>query len=64
MSDELVLDTPVVRGFVAEVEATIAAASTPADACDTIRPRFAELLADPDWLPPAYQEAAPKSVQV
>jgi 3-mercaptopropionate dioxygenase len=46
---------------VADVEATIAGASTPEQACEAIRPRFAELLADPDWLPPAYREPAPKS---
>ena len=61
MSGELVLDTPVVRAFVADVETAIAAASTPEEACESIRPRFAELLADPDWLPAAYQAAAPES---
>jgi predicted metal-dependent enzyme (double-stranded beta helix superfamily) len=61
VSAELVLDTPVVRAFVADVEAAIAASSTPEQACETIRPRFAELLADPDWLPPAYREPAPES---
>jgi 3-mercaptopropionate dioxygenase len=58
---ELVLDTPVVRGFVGGVQAEIAAASSPADACDRIRPRFAELLADLDWLPAEYQTDAPES---
>ena len=58
---ELVLDTLVVREFVASVQAEIAAASSPAEACDRIRPRFAELLADPDWLPPEYQADAPES---
>src|ERR687888_239260 len=61
LSGELVLDTPVVRGFVADAQAAIAAASTPHEACEAIRPRFAELLADPDWLPAAYQAAAPQS---
>ena len=61
MSAELVLDTTVVRAFVAGVEASIAGASTPEEACESIRPSFAELLADPDWLPAAYQAAAPKS---
>ena len=37
MSDELVLDTPVVRAFVAQVQPTIAAASSPGEACDAIR---------------------------
>jgi 3-mercaptopropionate dioxygenase len=61
VSAEYVLDTPVVRVFVADVEAAIAGAPTPQEACETIRPRFAELLADPDWLPSAYQEPAPAS---
>jgi 3-mercaptopropionate dioxygenase len=43
------------------VQATIASAGGPEDACDAIRPRFAQLLADPDWLPAAYQEAVPES---
>jgi predicted metal-dependent enzyme (double-stranded beta helix superfamily) len=58
---EFVLDTAVVRGFVGGVQAEIAAASSPADACDRIRPRFAELLADPDWLPAEYRADAPGS---
>ena len=61
MTDELVLDTPVVRAFVARAQATIAAASSPEAACDEIRPRFAELLADPDWLPADYRADAPES---
>jgi hypothetical protein len=51
MGAEFVLDTPVVRSFVADVGATIGAASVPAEACEAIRPRFAASLADPDWLP-------------
>src|SRR5581483_11896362 len=58
---ELVLDTSVVRSFVADAERAIAAASAPRAACDAIRPRFAELLADPGWLPPEYQAPAPES---
>lgn len=58
---EFVLDTPVVRGFVARVHDAIAASPSPQEACDEIRPRFAELLADPDWLPAEYQAAAPES---
>src|SRR5689334_15864243 len=60
-ADEYVLDGPVVRGFVAAVRAAIADGGAPAEAIERIRPRFAELLADPDWLPAAYQEAAPES---
>ena len=60
-SDEYVLDTPVVRGFVSAVRASIGAAASPEDACDAIRPGFAELLADQTWLPDAYRRSAPES---
>ena len=59
VSDQYVLDTPVVRDFVAEVRAAIAAASSPEAACEAIRPRFAELLADTDWLPGEFADAVP-----
>ena len=59
--DEYVLDTPVVRSFVAAVRASIEAAASPEEACAAIRPGFAELLADPDWLPSEYRESAPES---
>jgi predicted metal-dependent enzyme (double-stranded beta helix superfamily) len=61
VSDEFALDTPVVRGFVESVRAAIAASSSPEEACDAIRPGFADLLADPDWLPERYREAVPDS---
>ena len=61
MSGEFVLDTAIVRAFVAEVRATIASASSPERACEALRPRFSELLADPDWLPAEYRAAAPES---
>ena len=56
--DEYMLDTPVVRSFVADVRTAIEDAPSPVEACDAIRPRFAELLADPGWLPAEYQEGA------
>ena len=61
MDDEFVLGTEVVRAFVEDVRATIAAASSPEHACEALRPRFAELLADPNWLPAEYRSAAPES---
>jgi 3-mercaptopropionate dioxygenase len=61
VDDEFVLETAVVREFVADVQAAIATASSAAAACAAIRPRFAELLADPDWLPDAYRADAPES---
>jgi 3-mercaptopropionate dioxygenase len=59
--DEYLLDTPLVRGFVADVRAAIAEAPSPQAACDAIRPRFAQLLEDSDWLPERYQEGNPES---
>jgi 3-mercaptopropionate dioxygenase len=61
MVDEYLLDTPLVRDFVRDARTAIARAGSPAEACDLIRPRFAELLADPDWLPPRFQEPNPHS---
>lgn len=59
--DEFVLDTPAVRELVGSVRAEIARAPHAAAACEAIRPRFAALLADPGWLPPDFQAAAPES---
>jgi 3-mercaptopropionate dioxygenase len=61
VADEFVLDTPTVRSFVAGVRSAIERSSSPEHACELIRPGFAELLADPEWLPPAYQEPVPES---
>ena len=60
-ADEYVLDTPTVRRFLATVREAIASARSPQEACAAIRRRFAELLADPDWLPDEYRESAPES---
>jgi predicted metal-dependent enzyme (double-stranded beta helix superfamily) len=59
--DEFVLDTPVVRSFIDGVRAAISRAASAEEACDLIRPSFAELLADPDWLPSEYLQPAPES---
>jgi predicted metal-dependent enzyme (double-stranded beta helix superfamily) len=59
--DEYLLDTPVVRGFIRDVQAEIADADSPAAACDAIRPRFATLLEDQDWLPERFQQPNPES---
>jgi predicted metal-dependent enzyme (double-stranded beta helix superfamily) len=58
---EYVLDTGAVRAFVEGVRRSIAASSSPEDACERIRPAFAELLADGEWLPASFQEPAPES---
>ena len=59
--DEYILDTPVVRDFIAGVRAAIAETEGPAAAIAAIRPRFAALLADEAWLPAEYQADAPQS---
>ncbi len=57
-ADEYRLDTARVRGFVADVRERIAAAQSPAHACELISPLFAELLSDQEWLPANFQEPA------
>ena len=57
-ADEYRLDTARVREFIAGVRERIARAQSPPQACDLISPLFEDLLADPDWLPATYQEAA------
>jgi 3-mercaptopropionate dioxygenase len=61
VADEFVLDTPIVRAFVEEVAAAIGRSGSPEEACEAIRPAFARLLADPNWLPPEYGEPNPDS---
>jgi predicted metal-dependent enzyme (double-stranded beta helix superfamily) len=60
-ADEYVLDTPFLRGFVAEVRERIEADGSPEAACRAIEPLFAALIADRDWLPERYQLDAPAS---
>jgi 3-mercaptopropionate dioxygenase len=59
--DEYLLDTPLVRSFIAAVRESIGAASSPEAACEAIRPHFAEVLADSAWLPDEYRQSAPES---
>ena len=61
MSDEFVLDTPKVRGFVEHVRRAIDSSNSPEEAIDAVRPRFADLLADESWLPEQYAEPAEDS---
>jgi predicted metal-dependent enzyme (double-stranded beta helix superfamily) len=60
-ADEFILDTTTVREFVAGVRKTIATARSPEEACDAIRPSFADLLGDAAWLPDEYASDAPES---
>jgi predicted metal-dependent enzyme (double-stranded beta helix superfamily) len=58
VTDEFVLDTPTVRGFVEHVRNAIASSGSPEEAIEVMRPRFADLLADDGWLPAQYAEPA------
>jgi 3-mercaptopropionate dioxygenase len=60
-ADEYVLDTPGVRDFIESVRAAIGRSPSPPAAIDLIRPRFAQLLDDPEWLPQRFREPAPES---
>src|SRR3954447_17227322 len=59
--DQYVLDTGYVRSFVGEARRTIAAQPTAAAACEALRPSFARLLDEREWLPEEYQRAVPDS---
>jgi predicted metal-dependent enzyme (double-stranded beta helix superfamily) len=59
--DQFILDTPVMRRFIAAVDEARTTAPNSAAAIEMIRPHFARLLADPDWLPPEYQETRAES---
>jgi predicted metal-dependent enzyme (double-stranded beta helix superfamily) len=58
---EFVLDTSLVRAFVADVQAVLRSATSPSEACEALRPRFAELLADGEWLPQGFQVGSAES---
>ena len=60
-SDEFLVESPLVHAFVAETRTVLAQPLAPADACELIRPHFAELLAADGWLPERFQEPAPES---
>ncbi len=59
--DEYIVDSERVRRLIADVRREIAAADAPARACAQISPLFADLLADPGWLPEAFQAPAADS---
>ncbi len=55
--DEYYLDTPAVRGFIADVRRTLAEHSDISSGLDALTPRFAALLANTCWLPEQFAEA-------
>ena len=60
-ADEFVLDTPFVRDLVARVREKIGRAASASDACEAIRPIFAQALARRDWLPSTFRRDVPDS---
>ena len=60
-ADEYVLDGATVRELVAAARDAIGRAGSPEEACDAIRPVFAELLVDEEWLPAEFRREAPES---
>ena len=54
--EQFVLDTPRLRSFIQEVNAIRGREREPRAIVAAIRPVFAELLADPGWLPERYRE--------
>ena len=60
-ADEFILDSAVVRDFVAGVQTELARGASPEAACAAIRPAFAALLADQGWLPDELAEPVPGS---
>jgi predicted metal-dependent enzyme (double-stranded beta helix superfamily) len=61
MAEDLyLLDTPQVRAFIARVREELARGPIEA-ALERLRPAFAQLLADPAWLPEAFRVPAPSS---
>src|SRR3954465_2976033 len=54
--DEFVVDNPRLRAFIDAVSRIRHERDDPTEVIAGIRPHFAELLADKDWLPQEYQE--------
>jgi predicted metal-dependent enzyme (double-stranded beta helix superfamily) len=58
--DEYALDAPRLREFIEAVKAIRTSNDDPKEIIAAIRPHFAALLADQDWLPAMYQEPHPE----
>ena len=61
MADVFFVESQLVHSFVEEVRDVVGQGIEPAESCDRIRPRFAELLAADGWLPDEFQEPAAES---
>lgn len=59
--DEFVVDNPRLRAFIGAVSRIRHEQEDPREIIAAIRPHFADLLADNDWLPQQYQEPVAES---
>ena len=59
--EEYLIESDVLRAFVDEIKGIISSAESPAEAVKRMRPSFARLLADREWLPIRYRLPAEKS---
>lgn len=59
--DRFFVDSPLLRAFIAEVNGIRRQMRDPHAVIEAIRPRFAELLADKNWLPAHFQEISEAS---
>ena len=59
--DEYFLDIPAIRDFVAEVRQAVGQTDDVPAALETLKPRFAALLADQSWLTDEFAASNPKS---
>lgn len=56
--DQFIVESPRLRGFIADVKRACRTLGNPPDLIERIRPHFVALLADEDWLPQQFQEPA------
>ncbi len=59
--EEFFVESDVLRDFVQEMRGIISRSATPAEALEPMRPRFAHLLADREWLPMKFRLPAEAS---
>lgn len=59
--EEYLIESDVLRAFIREIRGIISNSGSPAEALSMMRPPFARLLADREWLPTKYRLPAEKS---
>jgi predicted metal-dependent enzyme (double-stranded beta helix superfamily) len=59
--EDYFIESDVLRAFIQEISGIVARSATPAEALHAMRPPFARLLADHEWLPVKYRLPAEQS---